>query len=117
MTESSWLESARPKRMLEFIERRAGERKSRLLAAALCRHIEHVITSERTGRLLVEAQRFGVFYGEYRPGPPDCLLRTVEDVERCADGLVSVEMLAPASVLADRLSAVGGFYFDCYDES
>ena len=117
MTESCWLESVHPKQMLEFLDRRMTQRQTRLLAAAFCRHIEDLITPERGKRLLVEGQRFGVFYGEFRPGPPDCLLRAVEDVERCADGLISVDVLAPANVLADRLSAVGGFYFDCYVES
>src|SRR5687768_3046895 len=117
MTEKEWLGYAHPGRMLEEIERRMSVRQARLLAAAFCRHIDHLVTPERGGRLLAEAQRFGVFYGEFRPGPPDCLLRALGDLDRCADDLIPAEAMAPASELADRLSAVGEYYFDCYVES
>ena len=117
MTEAEWLEYVHPNRMLEYLKRRRKDRKLRLLAAALCRRIGNLMTPERCGRLLSEAQRFGVFYGEFRPGSPDCLLRAIEDGEQCADELISVEALAPACELTDRLASVGGYYFDCYDPS
>lgn len=77
MTESEWLTSAEPDRMLEFLQGRAGERKLRLFACACCR---------RVWRLVPEA-----------PG-----WTAVKVAERYADDLASRRELGVAQLDAER---------------
>src|SRR5205085_2581845 len=63
-------------------------------------------------------ERLSVFGSEPTPCKPDFLLKAVDEVERCADGLAPVEVLAPLSELADRIgSFTSEYYYACYSES
>jgi len=91
-------------------------RKNRLLAAAFCRHVVHLVTKKRCENLLEWAKRLSAFGDQPVPKQPDCLLSAIEEVERCADGFIPAGDLASASEIADRLSRVAGYYFACRDE-
>src|SRR5262245_36144125 len=57
MTEAEWLTCTNPDTMLYFLQTSAGERKMRLFAAACCRRIWHLMTDERSRRLVEVAER------------------------------------------------------------
>ena len=57
MNETQWLADDRPK-MLEYLHKRASERKRRLFAAACCRRIWHLLGDERSEAAVVMAERF-----------------------------------------------------------
>ena len=57
MDEAQWLAGDRPK-MLEYLHKRASERKRRLFAAACCRRIWHLLGDERSEAAVVMAEQF-----------------------------------------------------------
>jgi hypothetical protein len=77
VTEADWLACEEPQSLIEFISQGTSERKSRLLAAALCRHVLP-------------------FVG------PECAHRAVDIVEDCADGRSTAgEMRAACEQVSD----------------
>jgi hypothetical protein len=70
MTESDWLNATEPEGMLAF-QRDSGtlsERKARLCAVACCRRIWHLLTDERSRRVVEVAER----YAEGTASQADC---------------------------------------------
>jgi hypothetical protein len=58
MTEAEWLECASPGTMLEFLDGKATERKTRLFACACCRRIWGLIVNESLRRAVVIAEDY-----------------------------------------------------------
>jgi hypothetical protein len=58
VTEAEWLAATNPGPMLGFLGDRASERKLRLLAAACCRRIWHLLIDERSRNAVAVAERF-----------------------------------------------------------
>src|ERR671938_475789 len=86
MTERQWKRCAGPDRVLEFLGRRAGDRKLRLFAVACARQAWHLLGDKRSRR-------------------------AAEVAERYADGLATAKQLAAAYSAADRAQfAVWGSY-------
>jgi hypothetical protein len=84
MTEAQWDTCSNPQKMLTFLRGKASERKLRLYGCAICRHVWHLFTDERSRR-------------------------AVDMAERYADGLVSREEMTAANQAASdaRDLAVG----------
>ena len=77
MTEAEWLASDEPVTLLDFVRNRMTARKSRLLAAAFCRHVLPLVNE-------------------------GCCQRAIDIAERYADELASLdEMLAVSEEVAD----------------
>ena len=115
---NDWNTSTDPEWMFWHLNDKVPERKRRLLAAAICRHIGHLMTEARCRRLLVEAQRLSVYGTKPVPCKPDFLLLTLDEVERCADNLALVKSLAAAAKLADHIgSFTSDFYYSGYSKS
>ncbi len=83
MTEVEWQSCTDPKAMLEFLGRRASERKLRLFGCACCRRIWHLLSDERKRN-------------------------AVEHAEAYADGLVSCDRLHQALLNAMGVYHGGG---------
>jgi hypothetical protein len=82
MTEEEWLACEEPQPLIEFAAPNTGERKCRLLAAALCRHVISLVTSE-------------------------CGHRAVEVVEAYADGFATaVDLRTIREQVGDEYCAV-----------
>src|SRR4051812_34310658 len=58
MTEAEWLACDEPQMAIEFIAQTASERKCRLLAAALCRHVFPLVTAECGHRAVATAEDY-----------------------------------------------------------
>src|SRR6516162_11442846 len=58
MTESEWLASTDPKKMLEFLRGNASKRKLRLFACGFCRQFWHLLTDKRSQRAVEVAERY-----------------------------------------------------------
>jgi len=48
MTEAEWLACEAPKKMCEFLENKASDRKMRLLSLAFCRRFRSLLTDNRS---------------------------------------------------------------------
>lgn len=83
MTEEEWLACTDPRRMLEFLGRRASERKLRLFGCACCRRIRHLFTDQPRRD-------------------------AVERAEAYADGCVTADELHQASLSATGVYQGGG---------
>ncbi len=115
---NDWNTSIDPVWMLWHVDRSISERKRRLLASAFCRHINRLLTKVRCRKLLTQAKNLSVFRGESAPCKPDFLLLALEDLDRCADDLASIETLATVAELAEQIgSFTCEYYYACYDES
>ena len=66
MTEAKWLTCNDPQPMLVFLRGQASERKLRLFEVACCRSIWHLLTDERSRRLVEVAEQ----YADGHPKPP-----------------------------------------------
>lgn len=58
LTESQWLTSTDPRRLLACVGREASVRKLRLFACACCRRLWHLLTDERSRRAVEVAEQF-----------------------------------------------------------
>jgi hypothetical protein len=58
VTESEWLACTDPKAMMEFLRRKASERKLRLFTVAWCRGIWHLLQDERSRKAVEIAERY-----------------------------------------------------------
>jgi hypothetical protein len=58
MTEQEWMQCATLESLLPFLRAKASDRKKRLLAAAACRKIWHLIPDDRSRRAVEIAERF-----------------------------------------------------------
>jgi hypothetical protein len=58
VTEADWLTSEEPQTLIEFISQGTSERKCRLLAAALCRHVLPLVSHECAHRALDIAEEY-----------------------------------------------------------
>src|SRR5262245_8575720 len=57
VTEAEWLGCTDPKLMLEFLRRKASERKLRLFSVACCRRIWYLVTDERSREAVLTAEQ------------------------------------------------------------
>jgi hypothetical protein len=58
MTEAEWLECTDPTPMLEFLRRKASDRKLRLFAVACCRRGRHLMTDTRNRRAVEVTEQY-----------------------------------------------------------
>ncbi|WP_246523162.1 hypothetical protein [Gemmata palustris] len=58
MTEKQWLKCAEPELMSELLKTQLSERKSRLLACAICRDMGREIKDQRFSRMIVTGERW-----------------------------------------------------------
>jgi hypothetical protein len=137
MTEQEWLAATDPTPMLEFLrgpavqdmrelhgrripfevypERRASDRKLRLLAVACCRRYWHLLDVEHCRKLAEVGDRMS---GPFSPSgqPLNSCQRGVELAELAADGPVDPEALEAAREAADLFHHPASDYSACYVE-
>ena len=58
MTEAEWLAANSPWRMLRSLQFTQSDRKQRLAAVAICRHIWHLLTDERSRHAVLVGERY-----------------------------------------------------------
>jgi hypothetical protein len=116
MNSPEWQKCQNPRSMLPYLKGKRTDRRKRLLAVGFCRRVQHLMESNRCRRLLEEAVRFGSI-DETDPLSPDFLLAALEEVEHCAEGLVTAKQITSTSDDAKKLADVKGFYYSCYDAS
>ena len=106
-----------PKKLFWDLDNRISERKERLLAAAFCRRISHLMSEDRCRRLLGMARYFGGLRADPTPVQSGLLIRLLDGIESRADGAAAPADLDEDRELADVLSGVTDDYYACYDES
>ncbi|WP_162271540.1 hypothetical protein [Gemmata sp. SH-PL17] len=101
--------------MLRSLDGDTG-RKERVLAAAFCRHVDHLMTEARCLKLLDVAKQLSVPQAT-APLEPSFLRAALYRIELCADGQGEPDELAEICELTDRLSrSTAGYYYACFDE-
>jgi hypothetical protein len=58
LTEKGWLSRAKPSGMLQFLDKRASDRKLRLLCCAVCRRVMHLFPDERVQCLIAATEQY-----------------------------------------------------------
>src|ERR1019366_975435 len=58
MTESEWLSCDDPGLMLDYIEKKPSDRKFRLFAVACCRRVWHLLTDERSTKVIAVTEQY-----------------------------------------------------------
>ena len=102
MTETEWLTSVDPAPMLEYLWRRASDRKSRLLRCACCRGAWNFLTDNRSRSAVETAERYADGLASNWE-----LLAARRDAQRVEiDETVDIEVVFIAKVLRETRMAV-----------
>src|SRR5262245_48617645 len=109
-----WQEAKTMWLLLFHIQQNASDRKKRLLAVALCRHISKLFTPARWRVVLEWAKRLSALKDEVVPEGAKFPKYALEQAEKCADAEIWPEELAEVNNIADRLSFVAEYYYACY---
>jgi hypothetical protein len=82
MTEVEWLSCTYPKPMLAFLKGKASDRKLRLFAVACCRRIWHLLTDDRSRKVVQLSEK----YAEYSASHDELTMALNEAIEAAQTG-------------------------------